>query len=84
MATKKTDGTEVTEETNAAAEVKPTITITVDDLKALIAAEVSKAVKKAEAVTKEDLKGLIDPLGRNYKSTAVVKVAKGGKVVKQD
>lgn len=70
-------------------ETKPqeTITVTRDELTSLISAEVAKALAANAAadkpVTKQDLANLIDPHGRNYVSTARLRTAKGGTVIKE-
>lgn len=67
--------------------VPESITVTKTELAELVAAEVAKALAgqpKSAPVTKEDLAGLIDPHGRNYKSTAKLRTAKGGQVIREN
>lgn len=76
-----------TKQTETNTETQETITITRDELTSLISAEVAKALAADAAadkpVTKQDLANLIDPHGRNYVSTARLRTAKGGTVIKE-
>lgn len=86
MATNK----EKTESTGTTDPKEATVTLSVNELQALIATEVTRAVAAipkatvAAPLTKEDLKGLIDIHGRTYQSTAKLRTAVGGTVVKED
>lgn len=76
-----------TKQTETNTETQETITITRDELTSLISAEVAKALAANAAadrpVTKQDLANLIDPHGRNYVSTARLRTAKGGTIIKE-
>ena len=76
-----------TKQTETNTETQETITITRDELTSLVSAEVAKALAASAAadkpVTKQDLANLIDPHGRNYVSTARLRTAKGGTIIKE-
>lgn len=76
-----------TKQTETSTEPQETITITREELTSLISTEVAKALAANAAadkpVTKQDLANLIDPHGRNYVSTARLRTAKGGTVIKE-
>lgn len=79
--------TKETKQTETGVEPQEMITITKEELTSLVSAEVAKALAAHavtdKPVTKQDLANLIDPHGRNYVSTARLRTAKGGTVIKE-